>query len=142
MTISYLAGIVTKANKKDLKDLIIVLQFLKNYPNKRIHYIHSASDKVELYVAVSFGNCEDYKSRTGVFVMFKGAVVAAYCSKQKIVARNSTESELIGLTDGVTWGLFIRSFVEWIRNNQSKKPVEFHQLMILNQCILKKHLHN
>ena len=130
MTISYLASRVTKANKKDLKDLIIVLQFLKNYPNKKIHYIHSASDKVELYVDASFGNCEDYKSRTGVFVMFKGAVVAAYCSKQKIVARNSTESELIGLTDGVTWGLFIRSFVEWIRNNQSKKPVMIEKMIV------------
>jgi len=119
MVVSHLAGRVTKANKKDSRVLVVLLQFMQNFRAKKIDYVSSASSEVELYVDASFGNCSDYKGRTAVFVMFKGAVVASYCTKQKIITRNSTESEMVGLSDGVVWGLFIRSFVEWIKNNMS-----------------------
>ena len=119
MVVSHLAGRVTKANKKDARVLVVLLQFLQNFRGKKIDYVSSASSEVELYVDASFGNCSDYKGRTAVFVMFKGAVVASYCTKQKIITRNSTESEIVGLSDGVVWGLFIRSFVEWIKNDMN-----------------------
>ena len=119
LAVSHLAGRVTKANKKDARTLVVLLQFLQNYRDKKIDYIGNSTSNVELYVDASFGNCSDYKGRTGVFVMFKGAVVASYCAKQKIITRNSTESEIVGLSDGVVWGLYVRSFVEWIKNDMN-----------------------
>jgi hypothetical protein len=54
---------------------------------------------VEGYIDAAFGCHNDSKGHTGMVVMVAGAMVACASSKQKIVTKDSTESELVGLSD-------------------------------------------
>jgi hypothetical protein len=54
---------------------------------------------VKGYIDAAFGTHDDGKSHTGLVVKFGGATVLCMSSKQKIVTRDSTEAELIGLSD-------------------------------------------
>jgi hypothetical protein len=55
--------------------------------------------KLVAYVDAAFGCHSDGKSHTGLVIMFGGANVLSKSSKQKIVTKDSTESELVGLSD-------------------------------------------
>lgn len=51
------------------------------------------------YVDAAFGCHSNGKSHTGLVIMFGGANVLSKSSKQKIVTKDSAESELVGLSD-------------------------------------------
>jgi len=51
------------------------------------------------YIDASFGCHDDGKSHTGLIVTLGGCSVLCMSSKQKIVTRDSTEAELVGLSD-------------------------------------------
>jgi hypothetical protein len=58
--------------------------------------------KLVAYVDAAFGCHSDGKSHTGLVITFGGANVLSKSSKQKIVTTDSTESELVGLSDMMT----------------------------------------
>ena len=53
------------------------------------------------YIDAAFGCHPDGKSHTGLVVTVGGATVLCASTKQKIVTKNSTEAELVGLSDKV-----------------------------------------
>jgi hypothetical protein len=56
---------------------------------------------IHAYIDASFGVHADGSSRTtGVVLMMAGAIVGAWSGKQKLVTKSSTESEIVGLSDG------------------------------------------
>ena len=116
MAISFLAGRVTNATQSDRSKLIRVLQYLKNHPAKRLYFRKQASPTLSVYIDASWAVHQDCTSRTGVFLIFMGCIIAAYSIKQKLITRSSTESELVGLSDGLTLALWPRAFIEWIEN--------------------------
>jgi hypothetical protein len=68
--------------------------------------------KVHLIVDASYGVHVDGRSHTGSCVVI-GDLGAVHCrsSKQHIVTKSSTEAELVGLSDSVNQGLFLRNFL-------------------------------
>ena len=60
----------------------------------------------------SYGVHRDGKSPTGSCVVI-GDIGAVHCrsTKQQIVAKSSTEAELVGLSDSANQGLYIRNFL-------------------------------
>src|SRR6185437_2223365 len=67
---------------------------------------------INSYIDAGFANHRDGKSHTGeTITLGKGAV---YCksSKQKLVAKSSTEAELIGLSDGLPHVLWTKNFLQ------------------------------
>jgi hypothetical protein len=50
-------------------------------------------------------------SQTGVVIALDNAMICAKSSKQRMMARNSTEAELIGLTDKVDGMLWCHDFL-------------------------------
>ena len=92
--------------------LVRVMKYLQG--TKDLTLCIEGSDGMQLRVSIdaSFHTHPDGKGHTGVVVLVgKGAV---YCrsSKQKMVARSSTEAELIGLTDGLVQVLWARNFLQ------------------------------
>jgi hypothetical protein len=68
---------------------------------------------VEGYVDVGFGSHVDGKSHTGVVHKLCGSTVAAKSKKQKMVSKDSTEGELVGLTDRVDGVMRLDEFMQY-----------------------------
>jgi Reverse transcriptase (RNA-dependent DNA polymerase)/Zinc knuckle len=111
--VAYLATRVTKCDSYDVEKL-----------HRLVRYIRGTADLglvlrpgvrgivVRLYVNASYGVHRDGKSHTGSCVVI-GDVGAVHCrsTKQGIVAKSSTEAELIGLSDSANQGLHMRNFL-------------------------------
>ena len=68
--------------------------------------------RVRAYVDVAFGAHEDGKSQTGVTHHIGEGTVMAKSKKQKMVSKDSTEGELVGLTDRVDGVLRLHEFMK------------------------------
>ena len=111
--VAYLATRVTRCTVRDVEKL-----------HRMVRYIRWTSDHgvvlrpgvlgivVRLYVDASYGVHRDGKSHTGSCVVI-GDIGAVHCrsTKQQIVAKSSTEAELVGLSDSANQGLYIRNFL-------------------------------
>jgi hypothetical protein len=69
--------------------------------------------KIISYVDASFGVHPDGKGQTGVVITLGGgANIYSESSKQKLVSKSSTETELIGLSDASSQVIWTRDFLE------------------------------
>jgi Cft2 family RNA processing exonuclease len=66
---------------------------------------------VDACVDASFAVHVDGKGHTGVAITAGKGTIYAKSSKQKIMAKSSTEAELIGLTEGIAQVVWIRNFM-------------------------------
>jgi hypothetical protein len=73
-----------------------VVLFLKNHPGKRNILLLECSADASCVVH------NDCTERSGIIVLLNGYCVGSWTAKQKNVTRNSTESELVALTDAVS----------------------------------------
>ena len=72
------------------------------------------SDKditVLVYADASYGVHADGKSHTGVYITLGRGGVFFRSTKQKIVTKSSTESELVGLSDSLGQAIWTRNFL-------------------------------
>jgi hypothetical protein len=67
--------------------------------------------QITAYVDASHGLHADGKSQTGCAITIGGGAVYTKCSKQKIVAKSSTEAELIAVTDSLSYILWFKQFL-------------------------------
>jgi hypothetical protein len=63
------------------------------------------------YIDASYGVHADGKGHTGVFISLCKGGIHVKSSKQKINSKSSTESELIGLSDGLSQVIWTRDFL-------------------------------
>jgi len=90
---------VTKSNVDDYKKLARTIQYLKETIDMPLILKDDGSGSLQWWVDASFGVHPDMKSHTGgTFSMGKGSIYST-STAQKIVARSSTEAELIGVHD-------------------------------------------
>ena len=124
--VSFLTTRVQKPDCDDLKKLGRVLKYLNKTRDLVMILCPSCINEVEVYVDASYGTHPDGKSHTGrVVSLGRGAAVASVSTKQKIVTKSSTESELVGLSDSVSDGI---SAAEFLRSlGYEVKPVVFNQ---------------
>ena len=71
---------------------------------------------------MGFGSHQDGKSHTGVLHKLCGSTVAAKSKKQKMVSKDSTEGELVGLTDRVDGVLRLDEFMQ-LQGHKMEVPV-------------------
>jgi hypothetical protein len=95
----FLTTRVTNPTEDDWFKLERVLKYLNG--TKEIGMILSANDIIQIfaYVDAAFGCHADYKGHTGGFISLGNGPVHVKSSKQKLVTKSSTESELVGLSD-------------------------------------------
>jgi hypothetical protein len=99
LAVSYLCTRVKAPTRDDQAKLARVLKYL----NGTMEYVQvlqpSARMLLEGYIDASFGCHDDGKSHTGLIVVLAGCAVLCMSQKQKIVTKESTEAELVGLSD-------------------------------------------
>ena len=95
--ISVLAGRANKATAKDMSDLSRGFGYLIYSRDLKMRYKCGGSVKVDVYVDASWAVHDDCHGRSGIVVMLDGCSVGSWTVKQKIITRNSTESELVAL---------------------------------------------
>jgi hypothetical protein len=108
--VSFLCTRVTRATKEDAGKLSRVLGYLKRTKEETLRLKPAGILQVTAYVDASFAPHSDSKSHTGIVIFIGGAMVFAASRKQKCVTKSPTESELVGLTDNVS---FIELFEEF-----------------------------
>ena len=108
--VSHLCSRVQCPTRGDSVKLGRVLDYLFNTRTKSLVF-HNGEVKLTAYIDASFGIHVNGESRSGTVLCVNGVYVAAWSSKQKLVSKSSTESELIALTDGSTYVLWAR---EWL----------------------------
>jgi hypothetical protein len=97
----FLCTRVSEPYESDREKLRRVLGYLKlTRRKKRIIKIDKRMLKrVLAFVDAAFAIHYDGKGHTGLIIMFAGVVIDTYCGKQKIATKDSTESELVALSD-------------------------------------------
>ena len=102
LAIAYLCTRVKSPTTGDLTKLGRVLKYLNGTAEQVLVLRPSTELKLEGYIDASFGCHPDGKSHTGLVVTLGGCTVLCMSSKQKLVTRDSTEAELVGLSDKIT----------------------------------------
>jgi hypothetical protein len=111
-SISYLASRVKAPSESDNCKLNRVVSYLINTKERKIKLKRGNEVSFTAFIDASFGSHEDGRSRSGVVIFMAGAAIAAWSSKQKMVAKSSTESEILALSDGLTEILWMRYFLK------------------------------
>jgi len=146
MTMSFLAGRVTKATEEDENKLFRVLRFLRNSITEKIFFHNTnhvddegkSSMDVRVWADSSWGCHEDGTSRSAVLICVNGTCVASYTHKQKMITLHATEAELVCLTDAARLGTWTRMFVEHIvQSANSNDEVLIMTLMQDNESVIK-----
>jgi hypothetical protein len=106
--VSFLASRVSEPTGDDLDKLNRIFGYLFKTKNQEVVFKRDVLVSMEAYVDASFGCHHDATSRTGVVLMMSNAAVAGWSSRQKLVAKLSTEAEIVALSGAMTHVLWAR----------------------------------
>jgi Reverse transcriptase (RNA-dependent DNA polymerase). len=97
----FLCTRVNKPYESDREKLKRLLGYLRMTRKKKriIKCNRKMLKRVLAFVDAAFAVHYDGKGHTGLVIMFAGVVIDTYCGKQKIATKDSTESELVGISD-------------------------------------------
>lgn len=127
LPVSYLATKCQSPVEDDSKKLNRVLAYINATPEKGI-VLEPDSLEIVSYIDASFGTHVDGKSHTGITVHIgeKSAPVFCQSVKQKLVTKSSTEAELVGINDGISQVLWLRSLMQGL-GKLKKSPTVIYQ---------------
>ena len=112
VAVSFLCTRVTVATDRDDDKVSRVLKYLARTVDQQLRlWADSDALCVYAYVDASYGVHEDGKSHTGLMLTVGGGSILAKSSKQKIVTKSSTESELVAITDSIGEIIWLRNFL-------------------------------
>ena len=100
--VAFLCTRVKHPTKEDQKKLDRVMGYLAATRDKKLILTCKRDLRVIAYIDAAFGTHSDGKSHSGATVFIGDACVLAMSKKQKIVTKDSTEAELVALSDLVT----------------------------------------
>jgi len=103
LAVSFLCTRVNCPTEEDVGKLEKVLGYLRLTKDKSLVISGDVSrdPKVEIFVDASFSTHEDGKGHTGCVIMLNGSMVYAQSRKQKICTKDSTEAEIVVLSDSL-----------------------------------------
>jgi hypothetical protein len=110
--VSFLCKRVTKPDEDDWKKLTRVMRYLQGTVTLTLRLAADGSGNVEWYIDASHAVHFDMKGHTGgTMTMGKGSIYST-ANGQKLVARSSTESELIAVYDVMPQVLWTQHFLD------------------------------
>jgi hypothetical protein len=135
---SFLATRAAKADIDDLAKLRRVLRYIRDSPNRGIRLSPGAHGvNVRAYVDAAYGVHMDGKSHTGVSIMLgQAGPIFVRSTKQPIVAKSSTESELIATSDSANQVFHVRNFI--IAQGHGDQPATIFQDNLSCMSLLAK----
>jgi hypothetical protein len=111
VAVSWLCTRVTDPNLQDSKKLLRVLKYLNGTRDLKLKLSTNNGLKIYGFIDASFAVHPDYKGQTGLAVTFGTGVVLAKSVKQRVVAKSSTEAELVAISDALSHIIWIRNFL-------------------------------
>ena len=113
LSVTFLATRVKSPTEDDWCKLIRIVGYLQaTHKFYRVLYRQSNVPHLEHYVDAAFGVHSDGKSHTGSCIFWNGTCLSVSSTKQKMVGKDSTEAELIGLSDKLLDALWMTEFLE------------------------------
>lgn len=109
--VSFCATRVLSPTEDDHRKLQRILTYLNFTKDRNLVLRIGDAVKIHAYVDSSFGLYADGKSVTGVVIMIGDAPIFVKSSKQKIVTKSSTESELVGISDALSQIVWTREYL-------------------------------
>lgn len=110
-TVSFLATRVKEPNQQDLSKLSRLIRYIRGTVDYGIE-LTMEDGKLDAFVDASHCvHAKDGKSQTGVYVTIGTGPIFVRSSKQKLVAKSSTEAELVAISDSLPQIIWIREFM-------------------------------
>lgn len=112
--ISFLATRVRGPTQEDNNKLVRVLEYLNKTRSLTLTLEGSSGGRLEVTASIdaAFAVHTDMKSHTGMTITVGKGVVYSRSGKQKLMTKSSTESELVGLGDGLAQVIWTRNFLQ------------------------------
>jgi hypothetical protein len=113
-SISFLTTRCTCSTDQDWNKLVRVGKYLHGTRELALSLtaVNENGITINSFIDASFASHKDAKSHTGEMITLGGGAVFCKSSKQKLVAKSSTEAELIGLSDGLSHVLWTQHFLQ------------------------------
>jgi hypothetical protein len=112
LAVQYLCTRVKNRTTGDFRKLERVLGFLKLTKKRKRFIDNSVFDRVKLYIDAAFGCHSDGKGQAGCCKMLGKTLVNEITRKLKMVTKDSTDSELVALSDHVQEAMVMTEFLE------------------------------
>ena len=112
LVVNFLSGRVDKADEDDWSKLIHLCKYLNLTRDFALVLKGDANFDIQLYVDASYACHPDFKGQTGMCLYIGDSCVLAKSTKQKIVAKSSTESEVIAVADSASQAIYCKDFLE------------------------------
>lgn len=109
--VAFLTTRVLNPNIQDWYKLKRLMKYLYGTRNLCLNITTTQPLCLQAYVDASFACHPDRKGHTGIFVTLGGGCIYGKSTKQKLVARSSTEAELIALGDSIPILLWMRLYL-------------------------------
>lgn len=124
--VSVLTSRVQQPTVVDRQKLDRILKYLNGNQHFGI-ILEKRFDHPLAFVDASYGVHPDCKSQTGLFITLGLGPVFVRSSKQKLVAKSSTEAELIALSDSTGEILWVRNFLIGQGINKEELPATIYE---------------
>jgi hypothetical protein len=111
VAVAWLTSRVTHPTQQDQKKLLRVLKYLNGTKDLKLKLSINNGLKIYGFIDASFAVHPDYKGQTGLAVTLGTGVVLAKSVKQRVVAKSSTEAELVAISDALSHIIWIRNFL-------------------------------
>jgi hypothetical protein len=111
--VAYLTTRVTNPTEDDLKKLIKILKYLNNTKSDHL-IIQPALEKefvINCFIDASYGINESSRSQSGITINFGKGSIYHRSSKQKYVAKSSTEAEINAISNTGSILLWLKNFL-------------------------------
>lgn len=128
LAVSYLTTRVRAPNALDQRKLSRVFKYV-NGTKERVLVLGGGSDlAIRAHVDAAFGLHADARSHSGIVIKLGGSSIMCKSSKQKIMSKDSTEAELVALSDMIVHVLKAHEFMQG-QGHGKKAPVVYQDNM-------------
>jgi hypothetical protein len=121
----FLTTRVLASDDGDQKKLDRVLKYVNQTQELALTLKPDACINVTSYIDASYGVHPNGRSHTGALITLGKGAVHAKSSKQKLVSKSSTESELVALSDEASQVLWTRNFL--LLQRHKMRPAKIYQ---------------
>jgi hypothetical protein len=113
VAVAFLTTRVEKCDVDDLNKLKRLLKYLRETADRGIALTIGDEIRITVYIDAAYGvHTDSGKSHSGFAVQVGVGSLAVSSSKQKIVTKSSTESELVALSDYASAGIHLMNFLK------------------------------
>ena len=123
VAVAFLTTRVKHPDEDDWGKLKRVLRYLKGTADLSLNLSADGFHIIHWYIDASFAAHDDCKGHTGAMMTMGDGAAISFSRKQRINARSSTESEIIGIYDTLPSVLHCKYFLQALGYNTSKHVI-------------------